>query len=163
MKLQITRLNGIVTPGYQVASGQAENSPFPAGSIDMQLPYFKQAGWDLHQLIPNLYLGTININIAPLEAHVIRPDFVCCHVKWTDHIAPEDFLFVTCQVIHHNKTYDALVYYPSPHTKPAMHKHNFQCLEILSSKIPNLCYNDPIQLDIKTSSVDIMQPLKKVV
>jgi hypothetical protein len=34
------RISGIVVQGHQVASGSAESSPFPAGTIELQAPMF---------------------------------------------------------------------------------------------------------------------------
>lgn len=56
MESNLVTLTGIVKSGHQVASGRAENSPYERGTLEMQLPCFRDLGLDLS----TFYLGTIN-------------------------------------------------------------------------------------------------------
>ena len=47
MKSNSITLTGIVKPGHQVASGNAQNSPYERGTLEMQLPFFQKLGLDL--------------------------------------------------------------------------------------------------------------------
>jgi hypothetical protein len=52
-------VSGEVVPGYGVASGRSIASPYPAGTIEMQMPFFQTLGLDLR----GCFAGTINLSI----------------------------------------------------------------------------------------------------
>jgi hypothetical protein len=54
-------VTGFVCQGFRVASGQTTDSPYPAGTIAMQVPFFRDRGLDLSRY----FLGTLNVSIAP--------------------------------------------------------------------------------------------------
>lgn len=56
------QVHGRIQRGHQVASGLASTSPYPQGTIAMQMPIFQQLGLDIIGCFP----GTINVYIAPL-------------------------------------------------------------------------------------------------
>ncbi|MEO0928977.1 MAG: hypothetical protein AAFY63_24355, partial [Cyanobacteria bacterium J06643_13] len=60
-KTNLISLVGTVKAGHQVASGQATDSPYEQGTLEMQLPYFRALGLDLR----DFFLGTLNVSIAP--------------------------------------------------------------------------------------------------
>ncbi|MEO0518268.1 MAG: hypothetical protein AAF171_13325 [Cyanobacteria bacterium P01_A01_bin.116] len=54
---KVVTLEGVVVPGHRVASGQAQDSPYPHGTIEMQQPHFLSLGVDLSPYYP----GTLNV------------------------------------------------------------------------------------------------------
>ena len=89
------KISGVVTPGYQIASGLNESSPYPLGSIEMQVPYFKERGLDL----TGFYFATINVDISPFTFSLNAPKFTFEHVAWCSQIPPETFSFSSCKFI----------------------------------------------------------------
>ena len=73
-------ISGVVVQGHQVASGRAEPSPFPAGTIELQAPMFVQLGLDLS----GAFMGTINVSVEPFYFRFRKPDYTFTDVKWTD-------------------------------------------------------------------------------
>lgn len=66
-KSDLTTLTGIVKPGHQVASGNAQDSPYEQGTLAMQLPFFRDLGLDLS----GFFLATLNVSIAPQTFKII--------------------------------------------------------------------------------------------
>ena len=130
---------GRVVKGYRVASGISQNSPYPSGSISMQLPFFRKLGLNLYGLYP----ATLNISIFPEKFALINPEYTFRDVKWSENHPAEDFSFSRCELIYKNKIYDGFIYYPHPETKPA-HYHDESSIEIICSYIKNLYYGAPI-------------------
>ena len=149
----ILTLQGVVTQGYQVASGLSEENPFPKGTIEMQLLHFAELGLDLRRKIPNLYLGTINVSIAPEQLKVTRPDYRFEQVNWTDQIDPENFFFVEATQVFKGQEYKGFIYYPDPSTKPKVHQHDFSKLEFLGPWIEGINYGDGVELIIRKSTL----------
>lgn len=86
---------GIVTRGHRVASGKAEDSPYPAGTIQLQKPFFKALGLDLS----SCHGGTLNLSIHPYTFEMTRPRHTFRQVEWTPLHPPEDFSFSHCLLI----------------------------------------------------------------
>ncbi|PSN12877.1 hypothetical protein C7293_18285 [filamentous cyanobacterium CCT1] len=144
------KVNGIVEHGHQVASGSALNSPYPAGTIEMQMPFFQALGLDLSGYFP----GTINVSISPHTFQLINPEFTFRQVEWTDRHPPENFSFSQCRILFQGSAYDSWIYYPHPETK----KRNFQApstLEIISLLIPNIKFGDRVEIEYDPSQVCI--------
>ena len=53
---------GVVVAGHGVASGRAADSPFAAGTIELQAPHFAALGLDLSPFV----MATVNLDLAPL-------------------------------------------------------------------------------------------------
>ena len=144
------KLTGVVEHGHGVASGQADNSPYPDGTIRMQIPFFAKRGLDLTQYHP----ATINISIAPFSYAVINPEYTFRNVEWTHLHPPEHFSFSRCKITYENRTYDGWIYYPHPETKKR-HFQNADVLEIISPYIPNLDHGKKIEIFINAEEIQL--------
>ena len=127
------KVTGIVIKGYRVASGQAKNSPYPAGSIKLQIPFFLKRGLDLSPFYP----GTINVSIKPYEFKIRRPLYSYTNVRWLQDIPGENFSFFSCRIIQPDNVIQGLIYYPHPETK-TMHYQDNSTLEILAPFIKKI-------------------------
>jgi hypothetical protein len=148
MKNRWITIDGILQQGHQIASGNARDSPYPKGSIEMQIPFFQQLGLDLTPFFP----ATLNISIAPQTFTIRQPEYTFPNVKWTDKHPPEHFSFSRCRVFYNNTRNDALIYYPHPETKTTHFQDN-SILETIAPFIPNLSYGDRIQIEINLSEI----------
>lgn len=135
------KVPGVIVPGHQVASGRAADSPYPKGTIEMQIPHFQARGLDLS----GLFRGTLNVAIAPRVPRLIAPDFTFEQVKWSPEHPAETFSFSRCQLEAEDKHYAGWIYYPHPETKPT-HFQAPTTLEVLAPEIAGLTYGDSIQL-----------------
>ena len=136
------KVNGVVERGHQVASGSALDGPYPAGTIDMQMSFFRGLGLDLS----DYFAGTLNISISPNTFQLVNPEFTFRQVEWTDRHPPEDFSFSRCRVVFQGSGYDSWIYYPHPETK----KRNFQdpsILELIALPIPGISYGDRVEIE----------------
>ena len=129
-------VNGIVVSGHRVASGQASNSPYPRGTIEMQQPYFLPLGVDLSAFYP----GTLNISIAP-HRFELRPQITLPQVKWSPEHAAESFSFSPITLTWQNKPYAGLIYYPRPETK-INHFQDPSVLELLMPRVKGIAYGE---------------------
>lgn len=155
MQIEFT---GVVGRGFQFASGEAVDrdhhpSPFPAGTLKMQRPYFEKQGIDLEALVPGLKWATINVELGR-KLRLASADYVARKVDWTEsvegpgRIGPETFSFVRCCFVYPLGEgalgyYPGLIYYPHPETKPTTNRHYFDALEVLTTRVPNLAYGTP--------------------
>lgn len=143
-----TTVEGVVRPGHQVASGMAKDSPYPRGTIEMQIPFFKERGLDLTGFFP----GTLNISINPYTFSLRSPKYTFRNVHWTTEHPPEDFSFSRCRVVVQGDEYEGWVYYPHPETK----KRNFQdptIIEVIAPWIPNIGYGAKIKLRVNPEEI----------
>ncbi|WP_013325005.1 hypothetical protein [Gloeothece verrucosa] len=136
-------LEGVVKEGHKVASGMAKDSPYPQGTIEMQLPFFKALGLDLTDFFP----GTLNVSIYPHYFTLKNPQYTFKQVKWNPDYPSEDFSFCECRVYFENLHYHALIYYPHPETKIG-HFQDRYTVEILAPLIPKIEYGDQIILQV---------------
>jgi len=150
MKSNSISLTGIVKPGHRVASGQGENSPYEQGTLEMQLPYFRDLGLD----ISSFYLGTINISIAPHIFKPISPKYTFSQVKWHPDYPAETFSFSPSRLVVENVEYNGLVYYPHPETKIG-HFQDDGIVEIIAPKIPNLNYGDRLTVKLNLEEIQV--------
>lgn len=133
-------VNGIVVSGHQVASGQASNSPYPRGTIEMQSPHFLALGVDLSAFYP----GTLNISIAP-HSFELKPQITLPQVQWSPDHAAESFSFSPIRLTWQNKAYEGLIYYPRPETK-INHFQDPAVLELLMPMVQGIAYGQQVIL-----------------
>jgi len=144
---------GVVQQGHQIASGWANDSPYPKGSIAMQMPYFQALGLDLS----NLFQGTLNVSIHPATFVMQQPTYTFRQVHWTADHPPETFSFSFCQVRFQALQYPSFVYYPHPETKQR-HFQNADILEILAPPIAGIGYGDRVELTLNPIEILIVNP-----
>lgn len=136
-------LTGVVSKGHGVASGSAPSSPYPQGTLSMQLPIFRSRGVNLS----HFHRGTLNVNIQPLRFRLVNPDVTLRQVVWTDRIPPEDFSFCACLLHVHDSAYRAVVYYPHPETK-VEHFQSESMIEIIAPFVPGLSAGTSVSLSV---------------
>ncbi len=150
MDAEWVTVTGIVERGHRVASGEAEDNRYPAGTISMQKPFFKQLGLDLSAC----HEGTLNVSIHPYTFTMRRPQYTFRKVEWTSLHPPEDFSFSRCGVIFDHVRYEGWIYYPHPETKKA-HFQNPSIVEIIAPFIPNLTYGDQVHVSLNVTEVSL--------
>jgi hypothetical protein len=143
-------LTAIVKPGYQVASGQATDSPYEKGTLEMQLPYFQDLGLDLS----DFYLGTLNLSIAPYTFELVQPKYTFPHVKWHPNYPAETFSFSPCEIEYEAKRDSGLVYYPHPETKIG-HLQDSSIIEIIAPHLANFEYGDRLTLKLNPQEIKL--------
>ena len=111
--MPMTDIQGTVIAGHGVASGRASDSPYPAGTIALQRPFFQDLGLDL----TDCFEGTLNVSVAPMELVLRDPDHTFECVDWSDRHPPETFSFWRIELIVDNAATSAWVYRPHPETK----------------------------------------------
>lgn len=146
--MQSDLVNGVVVPGYRVASGTTNNSPYPKGTIELQAPFFKALGLDLAPYFP----GTLNISISPHTFVMRSPRYTFRDVHWLDGYPAEDFSFSPCTVMFGGSTYESLIYYPHPETKIA-HFQNDSLIEVIAPSIAGLKYGDRVDIAVNPTEI----------
>lgn len=143
-------IQGELVRGHQIASGANPNSPYPAGSVALQIPFFKQLGLDLSEYVA----ATLNVSVAPKTLVWNTPCFKFEQVAWIAGFNPETFWFAPCNVCYEGGTYEAWVYYPHPETK-TRHFHNESLVELICKQhIPAIQYGDRIELHFSLQYFD---------
>ncbi len=135
------RVEGVVVRGHGVASGLSADSPYPEGTISMQLPIFARLGLDLSRFYP----ATINVDVSPLRVCVRETAIRFENVQWSKQHPPETFSFARCRVVFNEKEFQSVVYHPHPETKRA-HFQGDSLLEILAPYIRGLHYGSRVDL-----------------
>jgi hypothetical protein len=143
-------ISGIVVQGHQVASGSAESSPFPAGTIELQAPMFAQLGLDLS----GAFMGTINVSVEPFYFRFRKPDYTFTDVKWTDSYPPETFSFAQCSLKFEGRIYPSWIYYPHPETKMS-HFHSPSLIEIITQPVENISYGSEVDIAYDPRSIEV--------
>jgi hypothetical protein len=141
-------VSGEIVAGYQVASGPSKDYPY--GTLEKQIPLFKQRGLDLERFHP----GTLNVSIAPATFEMVNPEYTFRQVAWTDLHPPEDFSFSRCMVRFNGASYAGYVYYPHPETKKR-HFESASLIEIISVYIPEIRYGEPVELELNADEIRI--------
>ena len=141
-------VSGAVVEGYRVASGPSKDYPY--GSLEKQIPLFKERGLDLERF----HHGTLNISIAPDTFKMANPAYTFRQVAWTDLHPPEDFSFSACSLLFKGERVAGYIYYPHPETKKR-HFENASILEVISSYIPGIKYGDQVDVEVNTDEVHI--------
>lgn len=142
--------SAVVVKGHRVASGLATDSPYPAGTIAMQMPVFQALGLDLSEMLP----ATLNLSLQPHRFTLVQPAVTFRQVAWTDRHPPEDFSFTPCALRAAEELYLGWVYYPHPATK-ARHFQDSTVIEVLAPLIPGLGYGSPVELGYDPASLSI--------
>lgn len=149
-----TTVSGEVVRGHGVASGISADSPYPDGSIPLQMPHFAARGLDLSPYYP----ATLNISIKPFVFELVDPRYTLRQVNWIDLVPPEDFSFATCKLTFADATYDCLTYYPHPETK-VQHFQNPTMIEVLAPFIDGIFYGARIELSLNSAEIKLtIQP-----
>jgi hypothetical protein len=143
-------VSGVVVQGYRVASGPSKDYPY--GSLEKQIPLFKQRGLSLKQF----HLATLNVSIAPATFEMADPEYTFRQVAWTDLHPPEDFSFSRCTVRYGAGRYPGYVYYPHPETKKR-HFESASILEIISVYIPEIRYGERVELELNADEIHIRE------
>ena len=117
--------------GYGVASGRAAASPYPAGTVVLQAPFFRERGVDLSPYFP----GTLNVDLAPHTPPPGRPVFDG-RLRWFTGLE-ERFVLTPVALRHAGSVHQGLWYYPHPETKPD-HFQRPGVVELLLPWIPGL-------------------------
>jgi hypothetical protein len=143
-------LQGVVVRGHGVASGQAVGSPYPQGSVAMQMPFFKARGLDLG----DCWAGTVNVSIAPHTWALLQADHCFERLAWTHLHPPETFSFARLQMLWRAKSIGAWLYYPHPETKAAHHQ-NASVMEIIAPRMDGLAYGDAVALQYAAGALRI--------
>lgn len=145
-------VRGAVVRGHGVASGRTAGSPYPAGTIALQTPFFAARGLDLSALHP----ATLNVDIAPATYAIRRPRRTYPDVRWTDVHGPETFSFLACVLTRAGdpRRHRGWVYHPHPETKP-MHEQPATVLEVLMPRLPDLEYGEVVTLHLDPEEIDV--------
>ena len=149
----MTVVTGMIVEGYRVASGPSKDYPY--GSLEKQIPLFKERGLDLERFYP----GTLNVSIAPHTFEMVNPEYTFRQVAWTDLHPPEDFSFSRCTVTFKGAKYAGYVYYPHPETKKR-HFESASLLEIISVYIPEIQYGGRVELELNADEIRIQAGVK---
>jgi len=145
------RVRGTVVRGHQVASRPGEGSPYPAGTIEMQMPHFRRLGLDLSRYVP----ATLNVSIAPRRFRLRNPRHTFRQIAWTHLHPPEDFSFSPCRIAHAGGLYPGLIYRPHPETK-VRHFQDASIIEVLAERIPGMAYGARVELYLNRDEIDIL-------
>jgi hypothetical protein len=143
-------LHGVVVRGHGVASGQAAGSPYPQGSVAMQMPFFNARGLDLS----DCWAGTVNVSVAPHTWRLLRADHCFERLAWTHLHPPETFSFVRLKLLWRSKSIGAWLYYPHPETKATHHQHA-SVMEIIAPRMDGLAYGDAVTLQYAQGALQI--------
>jgi hypothetical protein len=147
----MNEVKGIVCPGYRVASGLTDSSPYPAGTIALQLPHFLALGLDLR----NCYLGTLNVDTAPQQLQILQAAYCFKDVLWLEGFGCETFSFCHCAVEFAQQQYQGWIYYPHPETK-INHKQPATLVEVLAPCIPGIGYGDGVNLVGRSTEIQFV-------
>ena len=148
--LQWKPVSGRVVRGHGVASGAAEDSPYPRGTIEMQTPLFLERGLDLRPYHP----ATIGVSIHPLTFALTSPAHTFRDVKWSPDHHAEDFSFSPCRLTFAGTTYEGWVYYPHPETKIG-HYHGASTLEVITRFVDGIQYGAAVGVEINKEEIEI--------
>ena len=143
-----TRFSFTVVPGYRVASGLGENSPYTEGTIALQKPFFAALGLDLG----DCFNGTINGQFNCRQVQVQRWDHGFYQVNWYPGIAAEDFRFVACTIIYGEIHYPGYIYHVVASSKIG-HFQAANVLELLAPKIKGLRYGEHLILELPAQTL----------
>ncbi|MFZ0547360.1 MAG: hypothetical protein WAM60_18080 [Candidatus Promineifilaceae bacterium] len=144
------RVGGIIEQGHQIASGRSPDSPYPAGSIPLQKPFFEALGLDLS----GFFDGTLNVSIRPYTFTFTNPQYTFRQVHWMAGFRPEDFSFSHCKLLFDGRTYDGWVYYPHPETK-IQHFQKPSILEIIVPLVPKIAYGDMVEVMLDEGEITL--------
>ena len=147
-----TLTHGVLVAGHKIASGQALDGPYPAGSLAMQKPFFRSLGLNLD----GFYEGTLNISIAPLIFTMVHPRYTFPQVAWTTLHPPETFSFSRCGLHYGQRTWPGWIYYPHPETKKA-HFQDPSVIEIIAHFMSGIQEGDPVELLLNPHEIEVRE------
>jgi len=149
----LIRHRGVLVSGHGVASGSASDSPYPAGTIAMQIPAFQAQGLDLSPFFP----GTLNIDFPGCRWELQQPDYSFPLLHWTDLHPPETFSFWRVSLRHGagDRAVAGLIYYPHPETKER-HFQSPSRLEVLAPFLPGLTLGDGLELEVNPEQLHLV-------
>ncbi|MDO6459344.1 hypothetical protein Q4485_01395 [Granulosicoccaceae sp. 1_MG-2023] len=150
--MSIRSLPAVVVRGHRIASGQASDNPYPAGSLEMQTPFFLAGGLDLSVY----HRATINLSIKPIRFAIAQADFVFRDVRWAENFPAEDFLFAGCRVGYQGQIHEGMIYYPDPATKIG-HFQDPSTVEVLTQFLPGLTYGSELTLILDTRKISLSE------
>ena len=136
---------GTLVRGYGVASGEAVDSPYPAGTISLQAPLLAQRGVDLSGFHP----ATLNLAFGGCRWRLRDPDAQVVRLRWSDRHPPETFSFWRVRLRRPGQGHglEALIYYPHPETK-RNHHHSPDRLELLAPWIEGLAAGAQLEIGV---------------
>lgn len=145
-----------IVPGHQVASGRStKDLRFPGGTIRMQKPHFKQAGFDMDAFFGGDFVhGTLNLDISPRKFTIKSPEIFLRAVTWSDITPAENFFLSPAKILFKETAYTALIYIPDPATKP----DHFQAptvIEVIAQTIPGAEYGAEVFLHYAPDAIEI--------
>jgi hypothetical protein len=149
---------GLLVAGHGVASGRAPGSPYPAGTIPLQRPFFRQLGLDLADCHP----GTLNLAFAGGEWRLSQPAFQVEQLPWTPLHPPETFSFWPCRLRRPDATdaaQPAWIYWPHPETKQR-HWQAPDRLEVLAPWMGGLAAGIALELGVDGRHCRLVQPAR---
>ena len=152
---------GRLVAGHGVASGRAQESPYPAGTIAMQRPCFAAAGLDLSGFAE----ATLNLDFSPGEWRLSAPDHCFEQLRWTHLHPPEPFSFWRCRIRALRAGEEpapwqpALIYYPHPDTKQ-VHHQPASVLELLAPPLGAVSPGDRFELSLDGRRCRLIQPAR---
>ena len=143
--------------GYGVASGQAKDSPYPAGTISLQSPLFSAHGIDLSPY----FQGTLNLGFSDTRWQLRQPDARVEQLRWTDQHPPETFSFwqVALRWQGQSAPLPGLIYWPHPETK-IRHQQRSDRLEVLAPWIPDVARLEGLELGVDPDRCRRIRPLR---
>lgn len=83
-----------------------------------------------------------------------NPRYRCPGVRWTDLHGPESFSFSPCRIEVDDISYEGLIYYPHPSTKP-LHHQPANLVEVIAEWIPGMDSGVPVVLHVVSTEVEI--------
>jgi hypothetical protein len=143
-------LRGQVVSGHGVAGGTSGASPYPAGTIAMQIPFFSALGLDLSSFHP----ATINVTTSPFSIRILRPAFHFEGVQWTDVHGPESFDFIHVELRLGTRKVPAWGYRPTAETK-AGHPQPVEVLEVIAPFLPDIQRHSEVFLELDPHEVAV--------
>jgi hypothetical protein len=135
-----------VVRGHRVASGRSAASPYPAGTIALQAPFFAQHGIDLSRFHP----GTLNVDVAPHQP-VPRSPLFDRRLRWFGEIE-ERFLLTPVRLRCAAGEFAGLWYYPHPATKPA-HEQLPSVVELLLPWVEGLPAGAIVEVELPADAL----------
>jgi hypothetical protein len=152
-------IEGQLVAGHGVASGRASDSPYPAGTIALQAPLFRNLGLDL----AGFQAATLNLDFSPGEWRLRDPDHCFQQLAWSDRHPPETFSFWRCRLRRSGdlptEPQQALIYHPHPETKRAHHQRPSQ-LELLAPPLGPVLVGERFALELDPRRCRLIQPAR---
>jgi hypothetical protein len=154
-----TKIKAPIVAGHRIASGTSlKDRRFPAGSIAMQAPFFKQQGLDLEAYFGgDFFKGTVNVSVAPLVREIASPEYFMRSIKWTGLFPPENFYLSPAELTFRNKTYKGMLYIPDPATKPD-HFNPATVIDVIAPYIEGIAYGTEVEFGYNPAAIRLRKP-----